>query len=58
MSLSKKGRKLVDAAKQAVRDLCGDLSGRLLEQLAAIEDGLAETPLERRPDTRAGGAEL
>lgn len=55
-TLSKKGRQMVDAAKReiwprieaAVRDLCGDLSGPLLEQLAAIEDGLAEKPLDRR----------
>ena len=32
----------------AVRDLCGDLSGPLLQQLDAIEDGLISTPLPRR----------
>lgn len=57
VSLSKQGRKLVDTAKReiwprielAARDLCGDLSGPLLDQLAAMEDGLAAVPLDRRP---------
>jgi hypothetical protein len=31
-----------------VAELCGGLSGPILEQLAAIEDGLAEAPLARR----------
>lgn len=56
ISLSKSGRQLVEASKRdvwpriesAVADLCGDLSGPLLEQLGAIEDGLAATPLDRR----------
>lgn len=56
VALSEQGRTVVDRAKRdlwplietAVRDLCGELTGPLLEQLAAIEDGLAETPLERR----------
>lgn len=56
ISLSEKGRQLVETAKRdvwpqiesAVRDLCGDLSGPLLDQLGAIEDGLAAAPLERR----------
>ncbi|TJW60583.1 MAG: hypothetical protein E5V29_29115, partial [Mesorhizobium sp.] len=47
---------LVDIAKRevwpriegAVQDLCADLSGPLLEQLAAIEDGLDAAPLHRR----------
>jgi DNA-binding MarR family transcriptional regulator len=64
ITLTKKGQRLVDSAKrevwprieEAVRDLCGDVSGPLLEQLAAIEDGLAETPLHRRPGRGAGGA--
>jgi hypothetical protein len=34
--------------RAAVADLCGDLDGPLLEQLAAIEDGLAAAPLDRR----------
>lgn len=56
VSLSKEGRRLVANAKRdvwprirdAVADLCGDLDGPLLEQLAAIEDGLAAQPLQRR----------
>jgi DNA-binding MarR family transcriptional regulator len=56
ISLTKKGRQLVDEAKRAVwpriedavTDLCGGLSGPLLEQLAAIEDGLAVRPLARQ----------
>jgi len=56
VSLSAKGQRLIDHAKQevwprledAVTDLCGKLSGPLLEQLAAIEDGLAAKPLDRR----------
>ncbi len=56
VSLSKEGRHLVANAKRdvwprirdAVADLCGDLDGPLLEQLAAIEDGLSAQPLQRR----------
>jgi DNA-binding MarR family transcriptional regulator len=56
ISLTKKGQLLIDGAKRdvwprlenAVKDLCGELSGPLLEQLAAIEDGLAALPLDRR----------
>lgn len=56
VSLAKNGRRLVEAAKrdvwprisEAVADLCGDLDGPLLEQLAAIEDGLSAVPLDRR----------
>lgn len=56
ISLTSKGQELVDYSKQAVwprieravRELCGDLSGPILQQLAAIEDGLAEAPLIRR----------
>ncbi|MCZ8543932.1 MarR family transcriptional regulator [Mesorhizobium qingshengii] len=56
VSLTKSGRSLVDLAKRdvwpriesAVADLCRDLSGPLLAQLAAIEDGLAAAPLDRR----------
>ncbi|MBZ9817801.1 MarR family winged helix-turn-helix transcriptional regulator [Mesorhizobium sp. CA7] len=56
VSLSRNGRRLVDQAKReiwpsienAVGDLCADLSGPLLGQLAAIEDRLAATPLHRR----------
>ncbi|KRB29608.1 MarR family transcriptional regulator [Mesorhizobium sp. Root695] len=56
VSLSGRGQRLVDVAKRdvwpriesAVADLCRDLSGPLLDQLAAIEDGLAAAPLDRR----------
>ncbi|WP_454850262.1 MarR family winged helix-turn-helix transcriptional regulator [Rhizobium binxianense] len=56
VSLTAKGQDLVDYSKrsvwprieQAVAELCGDLSGPILKQLAAIEDGLAEAPLARR----------
>jgi len=56
VSLSKEGQRLVAAAKldiwpsvsDAVADLCDPLNGPLLEQLAALEDGLAAVPLARR----------
>ena len=56
VSLTKEGKRLVATAKRqvwprirdAVADLCGDLDGPLLDQLAAIEDGLAVAPLDRR----------
>ncbi|MBY5457541.1 MarR family transcriptional regulator [Rhizobium leguminosarum] len=56
VSLTAKGQDLVDHSKKviwpriaaAVADLCGDLDGPILEQLAAIEDGLAAAPLARR----------
>jgi DNA-binding MarR family transcriptional regulator len=56
VKLTKKGRRLVETAKrevwprveEAVRDLCSGLSGPLLDQLGAIEDGLAAAPLPRR----------
>ena len=56
VSLSKEGRRLVAAAKldiwpsvsDAVADLCNPLDGPLLQQLAALEDGLAAIPLNRR----------
>jgi DNA-binding MarR family transcriptional regulator len=56
VSLTPRGQDLVDYSKgsvwpriqQAVAELCGGLSGPILEQLAAIEDGLAEAPLARR----------
>lgn len=34
----------------AVAELCRDLPGALLDQLAAIEDRLAERPLNRRAE--------
>ena len=60
MSLSKEGRGWSTAAKldiwpsidDAVTDLCDPLDGPLLEQLAAIEDGLAAMPLNRRTRRR------
>jgi DNA-binding MarR family transcriptional regulator len=56
ISLTAEGQRLVAASKRevwphirdAVIDLCGDLDGPLLDQLAAIEDRLAEAPLDRR----------
>ncbi|MGZ2380214.1 MarR family transcriptional regulator [Rhizobium leguminosarum] len=56
VSLTAKGQDLVDHSKKviwpriaaAVADLCGVLDGPILEQLAAIEDGLAVAPLARR----------
>ncbi|MDL2407417.1 MarR family transcriptional regulator [Rhizobium calliandrae] len=56
VSLTPEGQELVDYSKrsvwprieQAVIELCGESSGPILEQLAAIEDGLAEVPLTRR----------
>ena len=56
VSLTREGKRLVATAKRqvwprirdAVADLCGDLDGPLLDQLAAIEDGLAAAPLDRR----------
>ncbi|WP_082222302.1 MarR family winged helix-turn-helix transcriptional regulator [Mesorhizobium loti] len=56
VSLTAKGQRLVDVAKQdvwprienAVADLCRDLSGPLLDQLTAVEEGLAAAPLDRR----------
>ncbi|WFU09742.1 MarR family transcriptional regulator [Rhizobium sp. CB3090] len=56
VSLTAEGQKLVDYSKRsvwprierAVTELCGEISGPILEQLAAIEDGLAEAPLARR----------
>ena len=61
VSLTTTGQRLVDVAKRdvwpqvenAVADLCRDLSGPLLDQLAAIEDGLAATPLYRRVEKGA-----
>ena len=54
--LSKQGRRIVDVGERvvwplieaAVTDLCAKLSGPLLDQLAAIEDGLVARPLDRR----------
>ena len=54
--LSEEGQRIVDTARQtvwpqieaAVRDLCQALDGPLLDQLAAIEDGVAAQPLSQR----------
>lgn len=54
--LTAKGRRLVERGKRvawsriegAVRDLCDELNGPLLGQLAAIEDGLKERSLATR----------
>jgi DNA-binding MarR family transcriptional regulator len=59
IALTAAGRRQVDYARKvvwprieaAVADLCATLSGPLLHQLDAIEDGLAERPLYRRPAT-------
>jgi DNA-binding MarR family transcriptional regulator len=56
VTLTRQGRHAVATAKRktwptieaAVRDVCGARSAPLLDQLAAIEDALDETPLERR----------
>lgn len=62
VALTPKGRREVDIGKRdvwpeiqaAVADLCRDLSGPLLDQLAGLEDGLAERPLDRRIGSRMG----
>jgi DNA-binding MarR family transcriptional regulator len=62
VSLTAAGRRQVELGKQevwplveaAVADLCNALSGPLLDQLAAIEEGLAARPLEQRIDIRKG----
>jgi DNA-binding MarR family transcriptional regulator len=60
-TLSKAGRQAVERAKRevwpfieaAVGDVCKGLSGPLLAQLGAVEDALAQVPLDRRAATRA-----
>ena len=60
ITLTRQGRRLVDLGKRdawpvieaAVMHLCRGLSGPLLEQLEAIEDGLEELPLDRRTKGR------
>lgn len=45
------GRKVVwPLVEAAVADLCSQLSGPLLDQLAALEEGLAARPLDQRID--------
>jgi DNA-binding MarR family transcriptional regulator len=61
VALSSRGKRLVAEGKRtawplverAVRDLCRTLEGSLLDQLAALEDGLSAEPLDRRA-ARAG----
>lgn len=56
IQLSRKGRQLVQRAQRelwpaieaAVAEACAALQGPLLEQLGALEDGLAQTPLLQR----------
>lgn len=60
VSLTAKGKRQVDYGREvlwpkieaAVADLCDPLSGPLLDQLAVLEDGLTERPLDRRIKTR------
>lgn len=60
VALTADGKRLVAAGKRtawplierAVRDLCEELEGSLLEQLAALEDGLAAEPLASRLGSR------
>jgi DNA-binding MarR family transcriptional regulator len=62
VNLTAQGKRLVAAGKRAVwptieravRDLCHDLTGPLLNQLAAIEDGLVTQPLHRRVKVKRG----
>jgi len=56
VELTTEGKRLVATGKRAawplieraVKDLCRELEGPLLSQLAGLEDGLLERPLERR----------
>jgi DNA-binding MarR family transcriptional regulator len=56
VALTQKGRDLVGRCREelwpyieaAVADVCAGLDGPLLNQLAAIEEALAEKPLDRR----------
>lgn len=56
ITLSGKGRRTIECAARsvwpeieaAVRDLCGDLEGPFLDQLASIEDRLEDEPLHIR----------
>jgi DNA-binding MarR family transcriptional regulator len=64
VSLTGEGSRLVAAGKRtawplverAVHDLCRSLEGSLLAQLAALEDGLAAEPLDRRVTPRLSEA--
>jgi DNA-binding MarR family transcriptional regulator len=56
ITLTRQGKRLVDIGKRevwplidaAVKELCRGLAGTLLDQLAAVEDGLEEESLDRR----------
>jgi DNA-binding MarR family transcriptional regulator len=56
VTLTKQGAKLVELGKArvwpvieaAVKDLCRGMSGSLLEQLDALEDNMADKPLDKR----------
>ena len=60
VELTAAGRQMIAHSKReiwphieaAVTELCDGLSGPLLAQLAAIEDGLAEKPLDQRAANR------
>jgi DNA-binding MarR family transcriptional regulator len=60
ITLTQRGARLVATGKRqvwpqieaAVKDLCRGLSGPLLDQLAAVEDGLADKPLDKRVRNR------
>src|SRR6266545_1626737 len=59
VTLTKQGKRIVEVGKRdvwpvieaAVKDVCRKLSGSLLDQLAALEDGLGEESLDRRAAT-------
>ncbi|WP_414832218.1 MarR family winged helix-turn-helix transcriptional regulator [Afifella sp. YEN Y35] len=61
VDLTDEGRQLVEVGKRelwprieaAVADLCQGLRGPLLQQLAALEDGLAEASLARRTEEKS-----
>jgi DNA-binding MarR family transcriptional regulator len=56
VTLTKQGKRLVEIGKRdvwplidaAVKETCRKLSGTLLEQLAGLEDALADEPIDRR----------
>ena len=60
VSLTPRGQALIDLSRAeiwpriaaAVTDLCGGLDGPILDQLSAIEDGLAAAPLIRRAQAK------
>jgi len=58
VTLTRQGKRLVETGKRevwpvidgAVKDACRGLAGTLLEQLAALEEGLGERSLDRRAE--------